>query len=256
MNILDIYLDVATSGRVMAHLLEPPGLGMRFASRAAMRTRLPRAIAAHLAWLRRRGEPVPSMRPDRYRIAQEAFVAGDFESSDDVGFYSPDAVPVTPDEGERYLRIAGYAHEDLLRLVQGLSAAALDWVRDERTRPIRSILRHIVSAELWYMTRIIDDPGSHGMPEILEEADRRIDATEDMVERLRIVWPAFQQWARGLTDDVRGRVTVPTWFTERTEERWSARKMLRRCIEHCREHSSSIEQILAAYHYRSFPHRR
>lgn len=218
-----------------------------------MRPRLPRAIAAHLGWLRRRGEPVPSMRPDRYRIAHEAFVAGDFESGDDVGFYSPDAVPVTPEQVERYLRIAGYAHEDLLHLVQGLSAAALDWVRDEHTRPIRSILRHIVGAELWYMTRIIDEPGSHGMPEILEDADRRIDATEDMVERLRLVWPAFQRWARSLTDDQRSRVIVPAWFTDRKDERWSARKMLRRCIEHCREHTRNTEQILEAYHFRSFP---
>lgn len=255
MNILDIYLDVATSGRVMAHLLEPPGLGMRFESRAAMRPRLPRAVAAHLAWVRRHGESVPPARPDRYQVAEEVFVAGNFESGDDVGFYRPDAVPVTPGEIDRYLRIAGYAHQDLFQLVQELSQTALDWIRDGG-RPIRTILRHVVSAELWYMTRIIDDPDLHGMPAGLAETDRRIDATEDMVERLRIVWPAFQQWARSLTDDVRGRVTVPTWFTERTEERWSARKMLRRCIEHCREHSSSIEQILAAYHFRSFPQRR
>ncbi len=256
MNVLDIYLDVADSGRVMAHLLEPPGLGVAFASRADLRTLLPRAVAAHLAWLRRHGEPVPPARPDRYRIAHEIFAAGNFESGDDVGFYPPDAVPVTPEEVDRYLRIAGHAHEDLLKLVRGLSQVALDWVRDQHTRPIRTILRHVVAAELWYMTRIIDDPDAHGMPEILDGVDRRIDAREDMVERLRIVWPTFQQWARSMTDDLRGRVTVAAWFTERKNERWSARKMLRRCIEHCREHTGSVEQILAAYHSRSFPQRR
>lgn len=246
MDAFDIYVDSSTSGRVMAHLLEPPGLGVRFESREAMRVRLPRAIAAHLAWLRRHGERVPAVRPDKYRIASEVFVAGNFESGDDVGFYAPDAVPMTEDEVERYLRIAGFAHHDLLSLVQGLSDAELDWTREQRIRPIRQILRHVVGAELWYMTRIISDPATQGMPGILDDADRRIDATSDAVERLRIVWRAFQLWVRSLTPDQRSRITVPTWFTERKDERWSPRKMLRRCIEHCREHTRSVEQILAA----------
>jgi len=93
----------------------------------------------------------------------------------------------------------------------------------------------------------------HGMPGILDEATRYIDATEDMVERLRIVWPAFQQWARSLPPDLRRRVTVSAWFTERKDERWSARKMLRRCIEHCREHTRTVEQILAAYRSTASP---
>jgi uncharacterized damage-inducible protein DinB len=246
MDAFDIYVDTAASGRVMAHLLEPPGLGVRFESRGVMRPRLPRAIAAHLAWLRRHGERVPTVRPDKYRIVSEVFVAGNFESGDDVGFYPPDAVPVTEDEVERYLSFAGYAHDDLLTLVQGLNDSALDWTRDQRIRSIRQILSHVVGAELWYMTRIIDDPTTQGMPGILDDADLRIDATADAVERVRIVWRAFQLWTRSLTPDLRSRITVASWFTERKDEQWSARKMLRRCIEHCREHTRTVEQILAA----------
>jgi hypothetical protein len=253
MDAFDIYVDSSPSGRVMAHLLEPPGLGMRFESRAAMRARLPRAIAAHLAWLRSHGEPDPPVRPDRFQIASEVFVTGNFESGDDVGFYPPDAIPVTEDEVDRYLKFAGFAHDDLLRLVHGLSDAVLDWTRDQRVRPIRQILRHVVGAEFWYMTRIIDDPGMHGMPGILDEVNRHIDASEDMVKGLRLVWPTFQQWARSLPPDLRRRVTVPAWFTERKDERWSARKMLRRCIEHCREHTRTVEQILAAYRSTASP---
>lgn len=245
MSTLDIYLDVAASGRVMAHLLEPPGLGVRFPSREEMAHRLPVELDAHLAWLRSHGEPVPAALIT-FRVAEEAAIAGDFESGDDVGFYAPDAVPVTPEDVERYLRIGGYAHTDLLTLVEGLDDDALNWVRDARTRPIRNVVRHVVSAALWYMTRIIDDPDVHGIPPTLQEAYDRIGATEDMIERL-IVWPAFQAWARSLTPEQRSRITVPTWFTQLTDERWTARKMLRRCIEHCREHTRNIERMLAAY---------
>lgn len=231
----------------MAHLLEPPGLGIRFEWRAEMAQRLPDALRGHLDWLRSHGVPAPDSPSTAYRIVEEVAIEGNFESGDDIGFFAPEAVPVTPDEIERYLRIAGYAHDDLLSIVESLRDAELDWVRDERTRPIRRIIRHIVGAELWYMTRIIDDPEISPIPETLQRANDRIDATEDIVERLRIVWPAFQQWARSLTPALRGRITIPSWFTERKDERWSARKMLRRCIEHCREHTRNIEQILAAY---------
>jgi len=246
---LPIYLDVAASGRVMAHLLEPPGLGVRFPSREDMARDLPGHLEAHRAWLRAHAEAVPAGPPE-YVVAEEIAVAGDFESGDDVGFYTPDTVPPTPEEVERYLRIAGHAHTDLLALVEPLDGAALDWVRGEHTRPIRRVLRHIVGAELWYMTRIIDDPKAAGLPEIIRDADERCDATEDMMERVRIVWSAFQRWARSLAPEQRARVVLPTWFTSPSGERWTARKMLRRCIEHCREHTRSIEQILADYRQR------
>lgn len=249
MSTLDIYLDVAASGRVMAHLLEPPGLGVRFPSREEMARRLPAVLDAHLAWLRSHGEPVPAALIT-FRVVEEAAIAGDFESGDDVGFYAPDAVPPTPQEVERYLRIGGCAHADLLSLVEGLDNEALDWVRDAQTRSIRQVVRHVVGAELWYMTRIIDDPGVHSIPPTLQEADDRIDATEDMVERLRLVWDVFPRWASDLSPEQRARITVPTWFTQITDERWTARKMLRRCIEHCREHTLNVERILAAYHGR------
>ena len=239
---LSIYLDVAASGRMMAHLLEPPGLGVRFPSREAMARDLPSLLDAHLAWLRAHGEAVPAGPPE-YVVAEEIVIAGDFESGDDVGFYPPDTVPPTPGEVERYLRIAGHAHTDLLALVERLDGAALDWVRDERTRPIRRVLHHIVGAELWYVTRIID-PSATELPPLIREADVRIDATEDVVTRLTIVWGAFQHWARSLTREQRERIVVPVHHASHPE-RWTARKMLRRCIEHCREHTRSIEQILA-----------
>jgi len=247
MTSYDVYLDTAASGRVMAHLLEPPALGVRFESRELMRRHLPGEIAAHLSWLASHGESVGVDAHPAYRLAEEVALAGDFESGDDVGIYQPDFMPVTDAEIERYLRIAGHAHADLLALVAPLDDRALDWVRDERTRPIRRVLRHVVGAELWYMGRIIDDPDRVPLPEVIAEAERRIGATPDQIDRLRIIWPAFQAWARSLSPEMRRRVTVPTWWTRVAGERWTARKMLRRCIEHCREHTRSIERTLAAY---------
>lgn len=244
---LDIYLDAAGSGRVMAHLLEPPGLGVRFESRGEMQGRLPGEIRRHLTWLVAHGELTAVESGGAFRIAEELPILGNFESGDDVGLYGPDTEPVRETEVEHYLRIGGWAHEDLLALVVGLDEAALDWTRDGRTRPIRRVLRHVVGVELWYMGRIIEDPDHVPLPAVIADADRQCDATEDQVERLHIIWPAFQAWARSLTPELRRRITAPTWWTHYQGERWTARKMLRRCIEHCREHTRNIEGILADY---------
>jgi len=240
---LDIYLDVARSGRVMAHLLEPPGLGIRFPSRAAMEAELSAYLEEHLDWLRVHGEHVPS-RSVGYQVREAAEIEGDFESGDDVGFYSPDIAPLTPDELERYLRIAGWAHEELLDLVRALDDEALDWSPGEGARSIRQIVRHVARAELWYMTRVIDDPAEHGMREVISLADKRVDARpEAVVEALQTTWEAFQHFARELPDDWNGRVTVPSWYAS-IPERWTARKMLRRCTEHCREHTRNVERLI------------
>src|SRR3989304_6050048 len=179
------------------------GRGVRFPAREDRARDLPGHLEARRAWLRAHAEAVPAGPPE-YVVAEEIAVAGDFESGDDVGFYTPDTVPPTPEEVERYLRIAGHAHTDLLALVEPLDGAALDWVRGEHTRPIRRVLRHIVGAELWYMTRIIDDPKAAGLPEIIRDADERCDATEDMMERVRIAWSAFPRRARSPAPGQRG----------------------------------------------------
>jgi len=242
---LKVYLDLARSGRVMAHLLDPPGLGVRFETREAMERGLAAAIDEHLAWLRSHGEPsLPE--GGAFLVEEEVEVEGDFESGDDVGFYTPDAEPVTPEEVERYLRIASWAHEDLALLVRPLSNDLLDWRVNERRRSIRGSLLHIAQAELWYMTRIMDDPTVEGIPEAIAHVRKRLNEKPDAVlDGLQAAWDAFQRFARGLPPQWRERIVTPSWYAS-IPERWTARKMLRRCIEHCREHTKGIEYILSA----------
>ncbi|BAS27868.1 DinB family protein [Limnochorda pilosa] len=243
-----VYLDTSRrSSRVMAHLLEPPGLGIRFESRPALDAGLGEAVAAHLAWLGSHGHwshPTPDPAGLQWQIMEEQLLEGDFESGDDVGFYGPDLVPPEPGEIERYLAIARSAREELLALVRGLPAGAMEWRRDERSRPIGQILKHVAGAELWYITRVIDDPSERGLPPELEDLDRRMDATEDPVARLVLVRQGFEAFFRWLPLERLGRVVTPSWFCEITTERWTVRKALRRAIEHEREHTRSVARVV------------
>ncbi len=241
----DVYLDISKSGRVMAHVLEPPGLGIRFPSRDAMESGFTPVLADHLAWLSAHGEPVP---PDAsYRIAEEVEVAGDFESGDDAGFYGPDTLPVTRNEIERYLRIGSWAHRELLELVDPLPEELLERRESPSVRSIREILLHVAQAELWYMTRILDDPTDSGLPAVISQAHGWVKGhSARPLDCLRVSWEAFQEFARSLPPGWEGRVTVPGWYAS-IPEKWSARKMLRRAIEHCREHTRNIRRLLMSW---------
>lgn len=245
-----VYLDTsARSPRVMAHLLDPPGLGVRFESRAALEENLPVMIAEHLAWLARHGHwqgPLPEPEAIRRSVAEEHVLEGDFNSGDDVGCYEPDLVPLTPAEVERYLAIARSARAELLALARSLPPGAMEWRLNDGWRPIGQILRHVAGAELWYITRVIDDPDQAGMPPELDALDRRMDATEDPVERLVVVREGFERFFRSLPAEWYGRVVTPTWFCTIPTERWTARKALRRAIEHEREHTRNIRRTLEA----------
>lgn len=244
-----VYLDVSRqSPRVMAHVLEPPGLGIRFETRSAFEEGMTASLAEHLSWLASHGHWVgsPPQHP-AWQVAEEYPVDGNFESGDDVGFYEPDLEPLTAADVERYLAIARSAREDLLALVRALPPGALEWRLNERSRPIRDILKHVAGAELWYITRILDDPERVDMPPELVELDRRMDAADDPVERLRMVREGFERFFRSLPEERLNRVVVPTWFCDIQTERWTARKALRRAIEHEREHTRSIRRTIAAH---------
>ncbi len=243
---LDIYLTHARSGRVMAHLLEPPGLGRWFVDRARLETELPGVIDAHLAWLQAKGLWPTAASPVVTRVVEENDAEGDFESGDDVGTYAPDLEPLTDEARDLHLAIAEHAHDDLLALVARIPPALLQREPRPGTRSLAANLRPVARAEIWYLTRIIDDPDANGMPAAIARADRDVDASSDAAEQVRIAWEAFQRYSREIRIDARARLFVPTWFCTVTTERWTARKALRRCIEHCREHTWVMERTLQA----------
>ena len=246
----DVYLDVSRkSSRVMAHVLDPPGLGIRFEDRQAFEAGVSRALYEHLQWLAsHRFLKAPPVSPEAvaWRLAEEQPIEGDFESGDDVGFYAPDAVPLTCDDIERYLLIARRSREELVALVRSLPPEAMEWRYDERSRTIRQILRHVANAEFWYITRLIEDPDRAGMPAELAALDQRMDRSPDPVERLLTVREGLESFFRSTPLDLLNRIVTPTWFCDVRTERWTGRKALRRTIEHEREHIRSIRRTLAS----------
>jgi uncharacterized damage-inducible protein DinB/predicted RNase H-like HicB family nuclease len=242
-----VYLEIADDGRCMAHVLDPstgsgqalPGCIARASSRDDALCQLPDAIRDYHAWLRRHGEPAPPEdEPIEIEVAGESTGFGPFDPGDAAALFPPDREPVTHEEVERYCRLMAYARADLLALVRDLPDDVLDWQLDPQSFSIRRLLRHIGNAEEWYVSRLV--PPETLPPEWEQDEELPIFEFLEMERRTAVAW------LHQLTDEERSGVFYPTCWTQHPEEPWTARKALRRFLEHEREHTAQVREILAA----------
>jgi len=240
-----VYLEIGADGRCLAHVLDLPGCVVRAPTRGEALETLPEAIRAHWAWLRRHGEDAPPVgEPVEIEVAEEQ-AGGPFEPGDAAALFVPDRGPVSDEEMARYLRLMGHARADLLALVRDLPDAVLDWppihlgAGPERSAfTLRRLLRHVGNAEEWYVSRLL--PPDTLPPEW--EHDDRLPLFEFLEMERRTVLACLRQ----LDEVQRGEVTHPTAWTDHPEEAWTARKVLRRAVEHERQHTAQARRILAA----------
>ena len=236
----EAYLEVADDGRTMAHVLNLPGCNLRRATRESVLEDLPAAIGAYHAWMRRHGEASPpDDEPVEIKVVGEVMGQGPFDPGDRAALFPPDREPISPEEMERYYRLMAYNRRDLLALVGQPSDELLDWRPYPGAYNLRRVLRHIGNGKQWYVSRIVpvetlppEWEDDEGMPpfDYLEMSRRTA------IERLR-----------RLTAEERAGVFYPTVWTEHPDEPWTARKVLRRALEHEQEHTGQAREILAAH---------
>jgi uncharacterized damage-inducible protein DinB/predicted RNase H-like HicB family nuclease len=236
----EVYLELGEGGACLAHVPALPGCMARAESREAALAALPGAIRAYHAWRRDHGEAAPDPpEPITLHVAATQEGMSLFERGGRAALFDPDRAPLSRAELERHLQIAAYTRADLLALVGSLPAAVLDWKEAAKAMSIREILRHVGNAEEWYVSRLVD-PAT--LPPEWADDDRlplrRFLAMERRTVAARL---------RRLTDDELARVHVPTARAHHPGEEWTARKALRRLLEHEQEHLGQIRAVLAAW---------
>jgi len=230
-----VYLEIADD-LCLGHCLDLPGCTVRASSRTEVLARLPAAIREHLAWLRCHGEPVaPEADPIEVEAAGESLGFGPFNPGDSAALFPPDRAPVTTEEMEIYFRLMGHARADLLALVEGLPDEVLDRQQDAEAWTIRRILRHIGNAEEWYVSRLV--PPDTLPPEW--EHDDELPVFEFLAMERRTAVDRL----RRLGAEERAAVVYPAHWTSHLDEPWTARKALRRAVEHEREHTGQIGEM-------------
>lgn len=238
------YLESADDGRCLAHILDLPGCVVRAPTRQDALCQLPEAIRGHCAWLRRHGEPAPPVSeatPIEIEVAGESSGFGPFDPGDAAALFPPDRRPVTPAEMEQAFRLMAHSRADLLALVGDLPDELLDWQPDPDSFSLRRLLRHLGNAEEWYVSRLVD-------PETLP-SEWGHDEDMPLLEFLEMERRTAVARLRQLTAQERSEVFYPDRWTSHPEEAWTARKALRRFLEHERQHAAQARRILAAYRH-------
>lgn len=235
-----VYVEVGRDGRCMAHVPALPGCFVIAESREEALGRIPSAIVDAHAWLRRHGEPAPPAgEPVEVEAAGESVPGGPFGTGDTDALFGPDREPVTPAEMERQFRLMAHSRADLLELVRDLPEEILDWRPDPQSFSMRGLLRHVGNAEEWYVSRLV-------APETLP-AEWEHDEELPLFEFLEMERRTALTRLRELSVEERGGLFYPTQWTDYPEEPWTARKVLRRFLEHEREHTAQAREILGAY---------
>jgi predicted RNase H-like HicB family nuclease/uncharacterized damage-inducible protein DinB len=245
-----VYLERADDGPCLAHVPALPGCVVRAPTRPEALQQLSDAIYGYLAWLRRHSEPAPPAgEPIEIDIAAESTGFGPFNPGDAAALLPSDLEPLTPEEEERCFRLMAYTRADLLALVHASPTGSgpslpddlLDWQPEPGSWSLRRLLRHVGDAEEWYVSRLV-------RPESLP-AEWEDDQDLPLFEFLDMERRTATARLRQLTPDERSRVSYPSQWTEHPDEAWTARKALRRSLEHEREHTGQAREILAARRY-------
>ena len=219
---------------VTAGVFDLPGCRSISGSREETLALVPAAIGEYLAWLERHhARPFDSDEPFEYEIVEEVSENGEF-------CFEDDKQPVEDEELERGIRYIGFAHGDFAALLRPLPEVVLNWkppassVKIDATyndvRTIRDMEGHVATALTLHLRGVghaIERVPSPDDPKDLQQA------YEVTIERLR-----------SLNAEERGG-TAYRREGPRGEMEWSARKSLRRIINHVRFHTYEAQVRLA-----------
>jgi predicted RNase H-like HicB family nuclease/uncharacterized damage-inducible protein DinB len=238
MTCCEVCLELGPDGEAMAHIPALPGCHARGLSADQAVAALRQAALDYHDLLRRHGEDEPD--PDSLDLEVVEIIPSPppFQRGSVAALFEADRHSVRRDELEQvYLRRAGYTRLDLLALVRDLPDETLDWKTSDDAMSIREVLRHVGNAEEFYVSRIV-------APETLPpewEHDEDLPIFDFLDMERRTVFERF----RALTDAELGGVFTPTHFTRNPGEPWTARKALRRLLEHEIEHTRHVHEVLA-----------
>ena len=221
-------------GNYTAWVFDLPGCRSISGSREETLSLVPVAIGEYLAWLdSHHARPLVASEPYDYEIVEEIDVTGE-------ACFEDDRQPVSQDELERGIRYVGFAHSDLAALLRPLPDTVLDWkppassvkidasYNDVRT--IRDMEAHVASALTFHLRGV-------------GHATERVPSPDDPKD-LQQAYEVTIMRLRQLNAEERGAGSFKR-ETPRGEAEWSARKALRRIINHVRFHTGEAAIRLA-----------
>ncbi len=227
-----VYVEVRRDGRAMAHAYTLPGCISKGKSMEEALAGIGKEIGLYYSWLK--SHKVPLKETEEWELIEAKEGIAPFESGDAAELFTPDLEPPEDEEVEEYLRRMSFSRQDLLSLVTPLREEELKCTREGTSRTIEAILYHVARAEEWYISRLGPISELHQFASFQGTVFNYLAAVRRMaVKRLSALSPLERATVYRLPE-----------FTQHPEEPWTMRKVLRRFLEHEREHTQNIVRLL------------
>ncbi len=194
------------------------------------------AIKQWFDWLEEHGENYPEAKR-KFKIEVVESMAVDYnpvKAGKPEPLFWSGVLPVNRDDIKRTIRLMNYSRQDLFDLVSNLTKEQLDFKPPGKPRSIRNCLKHLAYVEWWYVNRLNIE-----MP---EKFPRDLFGLMNHIRELVI--GVLEKFPR---EKMRG-VYQPLRYKSPTCDLWTARKVLRRLVDHERIHTRYIQKVLKAYH--------
>jgi predicted RNase H-like HicB family nuclease len=219
---VDVFLESNRAGRTIAHVPELPGCVVRGETPQEAAGSILDAVAQHLDWLgAHRGRALRLPQNAQLRVVGTVPGGAPTGSGSRGALLPTDTIPVGATERMEHLKRMKSSRADLLEIVSRVPAELLVFRPTPRQRTIREILQHVADAERVYLARLFKLS--------------RFPTQPTALDRLRIVRQAVYKLLPRCNLS-RGNRKVIVYG-----EPWTLRKVLRRFLDHEREHILEIE---------------
>jgi predicted RNase H-like HicB family nuclease/uncharacterized damage-inducible protein DinB len=217
--------------KTMAHVLDLLGCIAQGATTSDAIAAAPEAIRTYLRFLNRHGETVDLEKEITTRVAEHVMEGPWLGNGDPYPGFAPDFQPLSRDELGVFLHRLAWLHDDLLRLTRGLTPEQLLARPASGGRPISRILEHVAASHAGYLNAAL------GSVDGLRDAVRAVELfPEVQPAALTRVWQISLNRLEAMTAaELNQRI-------QRGQKTWTARRMLRRMLEHGWEHLLEISR--------------
>lgn len=223
--ILHLGIEDIEPNNWVAWVLELPGCYARGATRELALALVPPVVDELLDRLSTTDFRLSNIVPPFSFAIEEEFRA--IPSGPDYlvnAFFRNDSIPLKSSDIAYAAGVFNLNRIELQAIISGLTGVALDReIAGEAQKTIRGIIRHIGTAEWWYWDRL-------GL------AFPREERPHDIAQLL----PRVREYTLQRLPELVGSKLI----TERSGERWSPRKLLRRAIWHERVHTLQIARYI------------
>lgn len=224
-------------------IVDFPGTIARASRREILLIELREELMYHLHWLQQHNEKIPSLTKIGIIVREEVHNISKLgESGGEVALFESDRRIVSHDMMNFIFRLMDHNRKDLLELINCIPHKELVNVPPGKERSIIDVLHHVCSAEEFYKSRLGEEADQKYV-ECAGMSEEEIDALP-IRERLHTVRRACVETLKDVVPEKKDTIFARSEYTDYPQEKWTAYKVMRRFLEHEREHYYNILEYI------------